>query len=364
MKVFISFSTKDRQAAAALFRDLQKGGASAFQFGRSETAGQPSWDQIIEWINACDAFVVLVSSNALKSTAVAEEITMAYGCYINSERKKPAKIIPAIIESGAAPPPLIRHMSELDLVDYQAGLPKLLRQLGLKVIAPAPMSAAPALPAIDFDRLAREHIAANPPTATAALLGRSPQREPLHTLTAPKLRADGNTLRWTSVFGAREYVVERRAQLGNTQVNDEVYRGTDLSYPVPSGSSSMTFRVKATGVVFKDSPWSDSVHVAEWMHGLGLLAKRGADTPRPPKPTRLPGPFFCEVRWLPVIGATSYVLERGREPGQILAGGMWETVYEGPKTEFRDHENSSLMEGGPPTYRVKAIGPWGETAWG
>ena len=426
MKVFISYSTKDRPTAAALYRDLRQGGATAFQFEQSETAGTPAWNQIVDWISECDVFVVLISASALKSTAVAEEIEMAHYCYINSERKKPAKIIPAIVEAKVEPPRLIRRMSSLDLMNYQAGLPKLLGQLGLKVVAPAPKAAAPALPAIDFDKLARKYAEENPlspkqkqvrsdvrnlltnyqdlkpaelPQETekqhvdslmADLMGKSPNRfaDPVQvaaanqaflgvdrpdtsaltkrllgtdrsrlvlSLSAPRLRRDGDTLRWTAVFGAEAYVVERKDALGAK----EVYRGTDLSYKVLSFShlfAAATFRVKATAGVFGgDSPWSAPVEFARYAVPVA--------PPSAPKLTVDRGAFLVTISWTALGGATSYVLERGRSASGLVLPDRWESAYEGPATEFKDTPLLTLTKGELNWYRVKALGPWGATQW-
>jgi hypothetical protein len=438
MKIFISYSTKDRSTAAALYRDLRKGGAAAFQFGKSETAGKPAWDQIIRWINECDAFVVLISSNAVGSTAVAEEIAMAHDCYINSERTKPSKIIPAIIEARVKPPLLIRRMSFLDLVNYEAGLPKLLRELGLKAVAPAPKSAARALPAIDFDKLAREHAEANPPSAeqkrfrssvkslltnyddlkpadlpkkteeqhvdslVADLMGKSPDRfaspkqvasaneaflgvkqpeaaavadrllstnrsELARALPAPKLRLDGDTLRWTPVLGATAYVVERQDGSGTELVSSkEVYRGTDLSFYARSlYRLPPTFRVKATAGVFRmDSPWSNAVKLPLFIPKKTLLSAAKAGTPEAPSLTIDRGSLMWRISWTAVAGATSYVLERGRPaPGKVLTD-RWTCAYKGPETEFADRWVLFGVNDVITLYRVKAVGPWGETAWG
>jgi TIR domain-containing protein len=404
MKIFISYSTKDRATAAALYRDLRKGGATAFQFEQSETAGTPAWNQIVDWIRECDVFVVLISASALKSTAVAEEIEIAHYCYINSERKKPAKIIPAFVEAKVEAPPIIQRMSSLDLMNYESGLPKLLGQLGLKAVAPAPKTAAPALPAIDFDKLAREHFAANPPSAkqkqiradvrdlvtnydelkpaglpkkaeeqhvdslVAGLMGKSPDRfaDPAQfgklslDLRAPKLRREGDTLHWTAVLGAAEYVLERRD--GELKAK-EAYRGTNTSYKVPVGTGlfvASTFRVKATGGVFGgDSSWSNAVEIT----GGGNLFKPATGTPAAPKITLVPGPLYCLVSWTPVFGATSYALERSGLGNKLLPD-TWESLYKGTETEFQDFKNRTGALQAFLLYRVKALGPWGETSWG
>lgn len=443
-RIFISYSTKDRRRAASLYADLRKAGAAAFQFGESETAGKPAWEQIVRWISECDAFVVLISANALRSTAVVEEIEMAHDCYINSERKHPAKIIPAIIEARVQPPLLIRRMSFLDLVNYKTGLPKLLSQLGLKIVAPAAPSAAPALQTIDFDKLVREYNQENPPSAKqtrfrsnakklitnykelkpadlpketeeqhvdsllADLMGKPANRfldpksaasaneaflgaehaEPsavtdrllnvdpsqlVLPLLAPKLRNEGGTLRWTRVLGATAYVVEQPFQLGSKHLGaEEVYRGTETSYTVPAASYEAfgaTFRVKATAGVFrKDSPWSNTVRLAATTPLFTLeprQALRRPGTPSPPSLTILPGPLFCMISWSPVDGATSYVRERS-EPEPLTVNALargYKQIYAGRETRFVD-TGYKPKPGEIRLYRVQALGPWGETAWG
>jgi hypothetical protein len=437
MNVFISYSTKDRSTAAALYRDLRSGGATAFQFEQSETAGTPAWNQIVDWIRECDVFVVLISASALKSTAVAEEIEIAHYCYINSERKKPAKIIPAIVEAKVAPPPLIERMSSLDLMNYQTGLPKLLGQLGLKVASPALKSAAPVLPPIDWDRLAREYAKENPlsrkqkqvrsdvrnlltnyqelkpaelPKETEAqhvdslvadLMGKSPKRfaDPKKVasaneaflgvgevdasaltkrlldvdrsalkLPAPAVRRKGDTLTWQPVLGATAYVVERKSGNGSSE---EVYRGNERSYYVPSIShllSAATFRVKATAGVFGvDSPWSDTVEFAATQifkpTKQPLAAQQLATMPGPKTLTVDRNLLQVHVGWTPVLGATSYVLERGRSSPANITPDRWNSVYEGQATEFMDKPIVLPMKGEINVYRVKALGFWGETQW-
>src|SRR5262245_25310407 len=130
MKVFISYSTEDRKSAESLFDDVAAAGDTVFQFGRTETFGKPSWEQVIDWINQSDAFIVLLSKSALASRPVKEEIEQAHYSYIN--REKPDKLIPALIEPGAKPPTLIERFTTVDLVPYERGITRLMSQLGLQ----------------------------------------------------------------------------------------------------------------------------------------------------------------------------------------------------------------------------------------
>jgi hypothetical protein len=170
MKVFISYSTKDRPRAETLFGDLQRAGAQPFQFGKSERFDDSAWAQIIRYINECDAFVVLISSSALASTAVQEEIKIAHHRYINSDRKHPARIVSAIIEKGTTPPLDIDRFPHLDLLDYTAGLRYLVRELGLKMPAAAAAATITKLPKVDLEEAAAR-FAENRPTGLRNWLG-------------------------------------------------------------------------------------------------------------------------------------------------------------------------------------------------
>jgi hypothetical protein len=327
MNVFISYSTKDQATAAALYRDLRSGGATAFQFEQSETAGTPAWNQIVEWISECDVFVVLISSSALKSTAVAEEIEMAHYAYINSERKKPAKIIPAIVEAKVEPPRLIRRMSSLDLRNYQAGLPKLLGQLGLKVVAPGPKSAAPALPTIDFDKLVREHAKANP-------------------------------------LSAEEKQV--RSNVRNLVTNYQDLKPAEL----PKKTEEQHVDSLVAGLMGKSpNRFADPKQVASANQAfLGVkqpdtsaLTKRLLDGNRSQPLLKLPAPTLRQegntLRWAPVLGATAYVVER-----QYGTSTKTE-VYRGTDLAYEVPASTHLLLAG--TYRVKATAGvfGGESPW-
>ena len=129
MKIFISYSSHDLKLAERVFGELVRGGADAFQFGKSEVIGKPSWEQVLDWISQCDVFIVLISKHAVVSKPVREEIDQAHYSYINSNH--PEKLVPAVIERGVQPPRLIERFARADLVDYESGMIRLMDQLGL-----------------------------------------------------------------------------------------------------------------------------------------------------------------------------------------------------------------------------------------
>jgi hypothetical protein len=182
-------------------------------------------------------------------------------------------------------------------------------------------------------------------------------------LAAPTLRCEDRTLHWTPVFTASAYILERGYSLGTDLLaGSEVYRGPDVSYEVPAGSLSMAYRVKATeGVFSEDSPWSNIVEPLG-LHPIPSTSEPGV--PAAPSLTIKPRPLAWDISWTEVPDATSYVLERKQTMRGSLFADSWERVYEGTGTGFSDLRAAAGATSGLCTYRVKALGPWGETAWG
>jgi hypothetical protein len=48
LKIFISFSQKDREIARRLQTDLVDAGADVFQYEFSATPGSPAWKQVVD----------------------------------------------------------------------------------------------------------------------------------------------------------------------------------------------------------------------------------------------------------------------------------------------------------------------------
>ncbi len=140
-KVFISYSTKDRPTAEALYTDLQKAGADVFEFERTATPGSSAWDEVLGWIEASDVFIMLVSKSALKSRPVKAEVEHAHYQFLNSTPTRPGKLIPAMLETDVQPPRLLQRFTGLALYNYAAGVKQLIAELGLEV-APRPVDTA------------------------------------------------------------------------------------------------------------------------------------------------------------------------------------------------------------------------------
>ena len=386
MKVFISFSTKDRKIAERLYADLVTAGAEVYQFGKSEKVGVSSWEQVLSWIKNSDVFIVLVSESSLKSQPVKDEIDQASYARSNSDGKKPAELIPAIIEAGAKPPLLIERFATLDLISYETGLARLVKQLGLKRASAGP-GPVPSLP--DFSELFFKYKELSPKPRPATLWSKEakellakykavkpldvkPEAERKHVdallagksseydalffgfkpdsqnkekppsslpllkhkllsfdlsklalpLEAPKLSSEHGRLSWSPVAEAVAYVLEESADL-EFKTLMEVYRGSETQYKTKPLTLAF-YRVKATGGVFRsDSAWSYTFDM--WLKPRGILGH----------PIRLSTPKFISslggvLIWTEIIGASSYVLERSESQSFEKR----EVVSEGAKTSY------------------------------
>jgi hypothetical protein len=140
MKVFVSHTMKDRRVAESVYSDLQNAGAQVYQFGESEALGGDAWDQILTWISESDAFVVLLSRHTPSSKGVKAEIQQANHSYINKNR--PSAVIPALVQTGVEVPVLIERFTQLDLVDYNKGIAKLIAELRLRPASPRQLGKA------------------------------------------------------------------------------------------------------------------------------------------------------------------------------------------------------------------------------
>jgi hypothetical protein len=321
MKVFISYASENRTTAERLYGDLKAAGAEPFEFSASTIGDAAAFQEIIEWIAECDAFVVLVSAAALRSPAVREEINAAHHRYINAGR--PGKIVPAMLEADAEPPLVVERFSRVDFLDYDAGRATLLRRLGLDV--PAEAAPEPA-PVVDLDGVA--------------------------PLVVPVLRRDGDSLAWDPVPGASRYVVARRLGRGPWS---EAYAGTDTSMHVmPMSYNLMAVECRARAIGGgdrRDSPWSASV-----VFGPG--AGRTGIRPGPPALELTAGTVATMLTWSAIPDTSAYELERGPSLAPATGARAWETLYEGANEAYVDTDRT-----GEHAYRVRAHGPWGETEW-
>ncbi len=283
MKVFISYSSKDRLRAESLFRDLQRAGAEPMQFGKSETFADAAWSQIVQWIHECDAFVVLISATALKSTAVQEEIKIAHHQYINSDRTHPARIVSAIIEKGRRPPLDIDRFPHLDLLDYTLGLGQLVKELGLRLpAAKAAVAAVSQLPDVDVEKAAAR-FAENRPKGLRKWLDESSKLLSAYQEVKPAKSSSPNE---------PEHIDSLLASISGKP-------RTNFATPKTLAPSDSAFLgVDVTKSAKKTTPLSE------------LLLNY--DPAQRMKPLDAPVLTFdgTKLRWTKVSGATGYVVER------------------------------------------------------
>jgi hypothetical protein len=129
-KVFLSFSSEDREVARSLYGDLSRAGAAVFEFEQSATPGTAAWDEVLANIEASDIFILLASKSALKSRPVQEEVKFAFYQYVNFSR--PVTLLPLVLEQGLTLPRELRALNQLSLDPYHASLPRLIALLNLQ----------------------------------------------------------------------------------------------------------------------------------------------------------------------------------------------------------------------------------------
>jgi hypothetical protein len=106
-KVFISYAREDRVPVDKLFQNLGVLGCEPW-FDTSLHGGQEWWEEILRRIADCDAFIAVVSKQALDSVACGREFDWAQAL------GKP--VVPVAVEPP--PPVLPGRLSTLQIVDY------------------------------------------------------------------------------------------------------------------------------------------------------------------------------------------------------------------------------------------------------
>ena len=101
--IFISYSSKDREQALQLIELLSSAGLSVW-IDQAGIDVATSWSgEIVDAIEGCRAFVVLLSPNSIESVNVVKEVSLA------AERRK--KILPLDLEPVALPRDLAYHLA-------------------------------------------------------------------------------------------------------------------------------------------------------------------------------------------------------------------------------------------------------------
>ena len=123
--IFLSYSRRDSGYADYIARHIESWGLNAW-YDRADIRGGEQWrSSIVNAINSCGAFVLLVSSNSIVSANVRKELDLA------EHKQKP--VIPLAIENIELPGELQYQLAGVQIVsfwqDRQQGLEDLRRSL-------------------------------------------------------------------------------------------------------------------------------------------------------------------------------------------------------------------------------------------
>jgi hypothetical protein len=363
VKVFISFSTKDRKVAERLYADLVAAGAEVYQFGKSERAGVSSWEQVLTWINDSDVFIVLLSQSSLKSQPVKDEIDQASYSRSNSEGMKPAQLVPAIIETGVRPPTLIERFATLDLIVYETGVSRLIKQLGLKRASSRP-GAIPSLP--DFSDLFFKHKELFP----------EPRPATLWSEEAEKILKNYKLVKPVDVKPEAERKHLDALLAGKSSKYDALFLGfkPDLQNKEQEPSSAPLLKSKLLTHHLSDKPLEaptllsafGRLYWTQVEHAIAYVVEESADTQFKTSTEVYRGP---ETEFYPLFGIGPVYPSRPRYPytfGQFPAG--FDALKLSTDQRPLDPANQ-LSDASRPRwyqwYRVKATGGvfWKESAW-
>ena len=126
-KVFVSYARSDSQFVLKLARDLRDAGANSW-VDRFDIPVGASWDRSVQAaLNACPAFLVILSPSAVDSENVMDEVSFA--------RDKKKKIVPVLYQNCEIPLRLTRFQYIDFTADYDTGFPKLCKELGVDTIS-------------------------------------------------------------------------------------------------------------------------------------------------------------------------------------------------------------------------------------
>ncbi|RMF76998.1 MAG: toll/interleukin-1 receptor domain-containing protein [Chloroflexi bacterium] len=113
MRLFISYAHKDDQFTNWLAGALGQAGFSVW-IDREDIRGGDNWMQaIVQGINGCDTFIVVLSPNSIASRHVKIEISLAF----QAEKK----IVPARLQAYTLPDDLKYQLSGVQYVDFSTG---------------------------------------------------------------------------------------------------------------------------------------------------------------------------------------------------------------------------------------------------
>lgn len=129
MKVFLSYIQKDKTFAERITKDLS---GSNIQVNTAEKVTQPGdfwYEKIVNAVNEVDSFLLIISSESLKSSWINLEASLAMSLY---DKKKNYKVIPILINKDISLPPILNNINYIDFSDnsqYKENLNRLIISL-------------------------------------------------------------------------------------------------------------------------------------------------------------------------------------------------------------------------------------------
>ena len=121
---FVSHSSADREAVEELARALARSGVDPWYSGWEIGPGDSIVDKINKGLGSCDAFVIVVSQNSVRSKWVREELNSAVVERIERE----TQIIPVRLDDYPVPP-IINHLRYIELHPLGENLEELVKAI-------------------------------------------------------------------------------------------------------------------------------------------------------------------------------------------------------------------------------------------
>ncbi len=157
MRIFVSYSSRNRPQVKALVQDLENTGHDVW-YDQEAAGGHEWWADILDNIRACELFIFALTPESLDSEACRREYRYAHALH--------KRILPVRLNATVNPASLTVELQKINFVDYFSGAEQEYRQLvraitSLKppVPMPEPMPDEPPVPISPLGEL-REKIAA------------------------------------------------------------------------------------------------------------------------------------------------------------------------------------------------------------
>ncbi|MBL1136650.1 MAG: TIR domain-containing protein [Chloroflexi bacterium] len=157
MRIFVSYSSRNRPQVTALVQDLENTGHDVW-YDQEAAGGHEWWADILDNIRACELFIFALTPESLDSEACRREYRYAHALH--------KRILPVRLSKAVNPASLTIELQKINFVDYFSGAEQEYRQLvrgitSLKppVPMPDPMPDEPPVPISPLGEL-REKIAA------------------------------------------------------------------------------------------------------------------------------------------------------------------------------------------------------------